>query len=121
MPPSRQLVVPLADAVQAQRKPDPLFGGLENNKRRGLSGAELAQKLVVHHDLGDAAIGQAADKAGAADILIVEFEAKPRRQQHAQGRHHPPPTGYIMKSWRWLDLSSPIRANSRRINPAKDA
>src|SRR5216684_1108749 len=80
-PPSRQLVIPLADAVQAQRKSDALFRGLEDDKRRGLGGAELAQKLVVHHHLGDAAIGQTSDKAGAADVLIVEFEAEPRRQQ----------------------------------------
>ena len=26
------------------------------------------EQLVVHHDFGDAAIGQAADKAGAADV-----------------------------------------------------
>ena len=37
------------------------------------------------------------------------------------GRHRPPPTGYIMKPCRWLDFVSPIRANSRRIKPAKDA
>ena len=60
IPRSRQLVIPLADPVQAQRKPDPFFGGLENNRGRGLGGAELAQELVVHHDLGDAAIGQAS-------------------------------------------------------------
>src|SRR6266581_4689451 len=38
---SRQLVIPLADAIQAQRKPDPLFRRLENDERRGLGGAEL--------------------------------------------------------------------------------
>src|SRR6266576_2278930 len=31
--PSRQLVIPLADPVQTQRKPDALFRGLENDER----------------------------------------------------------------------------------------
>jgi hypothetical protein len=30
-------------------------------------------------------------------------------------------TSFDMKPCRWLDFVSPIRANSRRINPAKDA
>ena len=85
--PSRQLVIPLADPVQAQRKPDALFRGLENDKRRGLGGAELAQQLVVHHDLRHAAIGQAPDKTSAADVLIVELQAQPGGQQHAERRH----------------------------------
>src|ERR1700686_2760741 len=70
---SRQLVIPLANPVQTQRESDALFGGLENDKGRGLGGAQLAQKLVVHDDLGDPAIWQASDKTGAADIDIVEL------------------------------------------------
>src|ERR1700722_7972232 len=73
---SRQLVIPLAKPVQAQRKPDALFGGFEDDEGRGLGGPELTQELVVHHDFGNAAIGQAADKAGAADVDIVELQAE---------------------------------------------
>src|SRR4029079_12762837 len=77
----RQLVIPLADAVQAQRKPDALFGGLEDNESRGLGGAELAEQFFVHHHFGDAAIGQASDKTGAADVDIIEFQAEAGGQQ----------------------------------------
>ena len=71
--PSRQLVIPIRQPVQTERKPDPLFGGLEDDEGRGLGGAKLAEQLVVHHDFGNAAIGQAADKTGAADVDIVEM------------------------------------------------
>src|ERR1043165_8712136 len=61
-PELRQLVVPLAEPVQAEREADAFFRGLEDDEGRGLGGAELTQELFVHHDFGDAAIGQAADK-----------------------------------------------------------
>src|ERR1700720_4189674 len=70
---SRQLVEPFAEAVQAEREADTLFRGLEDDEGRGFGVAKLAQKLFVHHHFGHAAIGQATDKTGAADILIVEF------------------------------------------------
>src|SRR3979490_1783637 len=81
---SRQLVVPLANPVQTEREADALFGGLENDKRRGLGGAELAQELVIHHHLAPPAVGQAPDKTGAADVLIVELQAEARGPHHAQ-------------------------------------
>src|SRR5438874_1895063 len=71
--PSRQLVIPLAEPVQAERKADAFFGRLKNNKSRRLGGPKLPEQLLVHHHLRHAAIGQAADKAGAADVLVVEF------------------------------------------------
>src|SRR4030088_589950 len=80
---SRQLVVPLAKSVQTEREADALFGGLENDEGRGLGAAQLTQKLIVHHHLRHAAIGQASDKTGAADILIVELQTQAWRQQHA--------------------------------------
>ena len=33
----------------------------------------VPEQLVVHDNLGDAAIGQAAHEAGAADVLVVEL------------------------------------------------
>jgi hypothetical protein len=62
----------------------PSFGGLEDDEGRGLGGAQLIQQLVVHHHLRHAAIGQASDKSGAADVLMVEFQGKPRGQEHAE-------------------------------------
>ena len=52
-------------------------------------------------------------------VLFVMGDEHP--DARGSGRHRPPPTGYIMKPCRWLDLVSPIWANSRRIKPAKDA
>ena len=53
-----------------------------------LAGAQFLDQLVVHDHLGDAAIGQAAHEAGAADVGIVDLEAEAGRQQHAERRHH---------------------------------
>src|SRR5436305_878684 len=72
--PSRQLIEPFAEPVQAEREADTLFGGLEDDEGRGLGAAQLSQQLVVHHHFGNAAIGQAGHEAGAADILVIEFE-----------------------------------------------
>ena len=65
----RQLVEAFAETLQRHREANALFRRLEDDEGRGLGGAELAEQLVVHDDLGDAAIGQAADEAGAADVL----------------------------------------------------
>src|SRR4051795_5578725 len=80
----RQLVIALAEPVQAEREADAFFRGLEDDEGRGLGSAELAEQLVVHDDLGDAAIGQAADKAGTAYVLVVELEAEAGGQENAE-------------------------------------
>src|SRR6266566_8256151 len=72
---SRQLVEAFAEPVQAERKADALFGGLEDDEGRGLGAAQLAQELVVHYHFRNAAIGQAAYKTGAANILVIELQA----------------------------------------------
>src|SRR5437764_12449606 len=82
--PSRQLIEPFTEPVQAEREADALFGGFEDDESCRLGAAQLAQELVVHHDFGHAAIGQAPDKAGAANILVIELEAEPGGQQHAE-------------------------------------
>src|SRR5215208_4465770 len=69
----RQLVIPLRQPVQAEREADTLFGGLEDDEGGGLGALEQAQELVVHDNLGDAAVGQAAHEAGAVDVLVVEL------------------------------------------------
>src|SRR5207245_9246206 len=56
---SRQLVVALAEALQAHREANALFRGLETAQRRGLPGAQLLDQIFVHDDLGHAAIWQA--------------------------------------------------------------
>src|ERR1700683_3728812 len=85
---SRQLVIPFPEPVQAERKTDALFGGVEDDERRGLGGPELTHELVAHPGFGSAAIGQAADKPGAADVDIVELQAEAGGQEHAEWRHH---------------------------------
>ena len=61
------------------------------------------------------------NEAMQLDRPIVLFVMGDEPTPEGVGRHRPPPTGYIMKPCRWLDFVSPIRANSRRIKPAKDA
>src|SRR5262249_38013444 len=82
-----QLVVTLAKAGKAHREADAFFRCLENNEGRGLAVAELLDQLVVHDDFGNAAIRQAAHKAGAPDISLVNLEPQARRQQYAQWRN----------------------------------
>ena len=48
----------------------------------------LIDQIVVHDDFGDAAVGQAAHEAGAADVVVVDLQAEPRRQQDAERRDH---------------------------------
>ena len=45
-------------------------------------------QVLVHDHLGDAAVRQAADETGAADVGIVDLEAEAGRQQHAHRGHH---------------------------------
>src|SRR5690606_16989694 len=78
---SGQLVVALAKPLQAHREADALFRGLEDDEGRGGAGAQLADQLVVHDDFRDTAVRQAAHKTGAADIDVVDLQAKPGRQQ----------------------------------------
>src|SRR5580693_6788068 len=82
--PSGQLVEAFAKALQAHREADALLGRLEDDEGRGLAGAHLLDQLVFHDHFGDAAIGQAAHEAGAADIVVVDLQAQPRWQQDAE-------------------------------------
>src|SRR5271156_3643145 len=81
---SWQLVETLAETLQAHGEADALLGRLEDDESRGLTGAHLLDQLVIHDDLGDAAVGQAAHEAGAADVVVVDLQAEPRGQQHAK-------------------------------------
>src|SRR5262249_47081288 len=63
LPGSRQLVVAVAETLQAQRETDAFLRGLKDEERRGLPGAQLADKRVVHDDLGIAAARQTAHEA----------------------------------------------------------
>lgn len=84
----RQLVVALAEPVQAEREADAFFRRLKNDESGGLGAAELAEQLVFEDDLGDAAVGEAADEAGAADVLVVELESEPGGQQDPERGDH---------------------------------
>src|SRR5215468_7949209 len=85
----RQLVVAVAEPLQAQRKTNAFLRGLKDEKRRGLPGAQLADKGVVHDDLGVAAARQTAHKARPAHIRIIDLQSEPRRQQYAERRLNP--------------------------------
>ena len=77
-------------------KPMPSSGRLEDNEGCGLAGAQLLEQIVVHHHLRDAAVGQAADEPGAADIHLVDLEPEPGRQQHAHRGDDPHQLGFVI-------------------------
>src|SRR5690349_79800 len=83
-PPLRQLVVAFAEAGETHRKADAFLRRLEDDESRGRAAAQFADEGLVHDYFGDAAVGQAAHEAGAADVDIVDLEAEARRQQNAE-------------------------------------
>src|SRR6185437_3101208 len=85
----RKLVVAFAETFQAHRKPDAFFRGLEDDEGRGFPIAQFLDQFVVHHDFRDAAVGQTAHESCAADVGLVDLEAQPRWQQHAERRYDP--------------------------------
>src|SRR5260370_26716878 len=84
-----QLVVALAESLQAHREANAFLRRLENDEGRSLPGAQLLDQIVVHHHFGHAAARQAAHETGAADVLIVDLQPESRRHQDAKRGHHP--------------------------------
>ena len=70
-------------------KPMPSSGVWKMMKVADWPVRSLLDQVVVHHDLGDAAVRQAAHEAGAADIGVVDLEPQAGGQQHAERRDHP--------------------------------
>src|SRR6202008_470050 len=75
---SRQLVVALAESLQAHGEADAFLRRLEDDEGRGLAVAQFGDQVVVHDHFGDAAVRQAAHEAGAADVVVVELHAETR-------------------------------------------
>ncbi len=50
--------------------------------------AHLADELVIHDDLGDAACRQAADESGPPDIDIVDLQPEAGGKQDTERRDH---------------------------------
>src|SRR5262245_13502622 len=65
--PLRKLVEAFAEALEAHRETDAFLGRLEDDEGRGLPRPQLLDQILVHDDLGDAAVRQAAYEPGAAD------------------------------------------------------
>ena len=80
------MLVGFLEAGQRRQHADPLLGRLEDGEGRRLAGLQLVDQLVVHRDLGDAAVGEALEKVQPAHVLVVDLEADPGRQQHAERR-----------------------------------
>src|SRR5262245_6703779 len=70
----RQLVVAFAESGQAHREADAFLRCLKDNECCRFARAQLLDQLVVHDHFRDAAVGQAANKAGAADVGLVDLE-----------------------------------------------
>src|ERR1019366_6758042 len=84
----RQLVVAVAEPLEAHRKSDALFGGLKDDEGRGRAGPQLLDQGLVHDHFGDAAARKAAHEAGPPDIDLVDLQPEPGRQQHAHRGDH---------------------------------
>src|SRR6266702_744603 len=104
-----QLVVALAESLQAHREANAFLRRLENDEGRSLPGAQLLDQIVVHHHFGHAAAGQAADETGTTDVLIVDLETKARRQQDAKRGHHPHQAALLVRGLQYDDRESDIR------------
>ena len=65
-------------------------------------------------DLGDAAVGQAAHEAGAADLGVVDLEPEAGGQQHAERRDHPHQPGLLVGGLQHDDGQADIGAGPRR-------
>jgi len=74
--PHGNLSYPSPSPFKLSGKADALFGGLEDDERRGLGGAELTQELVVHHDFGNAAIGRQRTNPARPTSDVVELQAE---------------------------------------------
>ena len=53
-----------------------------------MAGTQLLDQIIVHHHFGDAAVRQAADEAGPADVGLIDLQSEPGREQHADRRNH---------------------------------
>src|SRR6516162_30124 len=84
----RQLVVALAEALEAHRETDAFFGRLEDDESRGLAVAQLLDQVIVHNNFGHAPIGQTTDEASASDVGLVDLEPEAGGKQYADGRNH---------------------------------
>src|SRR4029079_1009860 len=75
-----------------------LFRRLEDNEGSRLSGPQLVDQIVVHHDLGHAAVGHAAHEAGPAQFGIVDLEPEAGGQQDARRGDHPHDPRLLVRS-----------------------
>src|SRR5450432_141134 len=80
---SWQLIQRVFEPGQRQRDADALFGGLKDDESRGFAILHLIKELVVHDDFGDAAVGETAHEGRPADVDLIDFQTKARRDQHA--------------------------------------
>ena len=77
-------------------KPMPSSGRLEDDEGGGLAGPQLVDQVVVHDDLGDAAVGHAAHEAGPAQLGVVDLEPEAGGQQDAGRGDHPHDPGLLV-------------------------
>src|SRR5260370_41054122 len=113
----RQLVETFAEAFEAHGKADALLRRLKNDESRSLPAAQLLEQIVIHHHLGDATVGQAADKTGSADVDLVNLEPKAGRQQHADRSDHAHQLGLVIGGFVKNDGETRTCTNIRRRAP----
>src|SRR5262245_27562295 len=72
------------ESGERYRDADPFLRGLEEDERRGLAAAELAEELILQHHLRHASVRDAADEPGLADVALINLEGEARSEQHAE-------------------------------------
>ena len=95
--PQGSLSKPSPKPLRLIGKPMPSSGVWKMMKVADWPVAQLADQVVVHDDLGDAAVGHAAHEAGPAELGVVDLEPEARRQQHARRGDHPHQPGLLVR------------------------
>src|SRR6202043_4152450 len=78
---SGQAVERLGKTVERDRNSNPVIGRLKDDEGRRRAGFQLADQLLVHLDLAEAAAAEAMRERHVADINLIDLEAKPGRQE----------------------------------------
>ena len=86
---SRQLVVALADPVQAERKPDALFRGLEMMKVAVLAVRSWPSSLSSITTSATQPLGRQRTKPARPTSTLSSFRPRPEGSSTPERRHHP--------------------------------
>ena len=85
------------EPVQRNRNTDAFLGSFEHHEDSRLSISENIKQVIIHYDLGDAAVGQAAHKSHTPHILTVNVKPKAVGKQNPQRHQNPEKSGLLVR------------------------